>query len=152
MVGKESLGDIDISENDQQLYVVNLNDRRLYTYNAGQPTAAAPVTSVAVPDPGCRAAGDWRPFGLGVRDGVVYVGGTCSAESSQNASDLKAAVWQYNPVTATFAAAPLLTKTLNFPRGEAAVGTPRPTAGTRGRPAPPPSRSRTRWSPTPSRS
>ncbi|WP_159040120.1 SdrD B-like domain-containing protein [Streptomyces sp. XY533] len=124
VVGKESLGDIDISENDRQLFAVNLNDRRLYTYDAAQPTAAAPVTSVAIPNPGCRAASDWRPFGLGVRDGVVYVGGTCSAESTQNAADLQAAVWTYNPVTATFGATPLLTKALNFPRGEASVGTP----------------------------
>ncbi|MFF8835730.1 SdrD B-like domain-containing protein [Streptomyces sp. NPDC015130] len=124
VVGKESLGDIDISENNRQLFAVNLNDRRLYTYNATQPTATAPVTSVAIPNPGCRAAGDWRPFGLGVRDGVVYVGGVCSAESSQSAADLRAVVWTYNPVTATFGQTPILQQPLAFPRGEVNVNVP----------------------------
>ncbi|MFG2292817.1 SdrD B-like domain-containing protein [Streptomyces sp. NPDC048603] len=123
-VGKESLGDIDISEDNRQLYAVNLNDRRLYTYNATQPTAVAPIASVAIPDPGCRAASDWRPFGLGVRDGVVYVGGVCSAESSQNANDLEAVVWTYNPVTAVFSPTPVLRKALTFPRGEPNVSVP----------------------------
>ncbi|MFJ7208048.1 SdrD B-like domain-containing protein [Streptomyces sp. NPDC098789] len=123
-VGKESLGDIDISEDNRQLYVVNLADRRLYTYNATTPTATAPVTSVPIPNPACRTASDWRPFGLGVRDGVVYVGGVCSAESSQNAADLKAVVWTYNPVTAVFSAAPLHQQPLTFPRGEANVQFP----------------------------
>ncbi|MFJ6783234.1 SdrD B-like domain-containing protein [Streptomyces yangpuensis] len=124
VVGKESLGDIDISEDNRQLYAVNLNDRRIYTYNANNPTAAAPITSVAIPDPGCRAGSDWRPFGLGVRDRVVYVGGVCSGESTQNVNDMEAVVWTYNPVNATFAQAPVLRKNLNFPRGEVNVGSP----------------------------
>ncbi|WP_146228399.1 SdrD B-like domain-containing protein [Streptomyces sp. CG 926] len=123
-VGKESLGDIEISEDNKELYVVNLNDRQLYTYDADQPTATAPIDVVPIPNPGCRAAGDWRPFGLGVRDGVVYVGGVCSGESTQNRADMEAVVWTYSPQTNTFGASPVLRKILNFPRGQASSAVP----------------------------
>ncbi|MFJ2868410.1 hypothetical protein ACIO5E_36970, partial [Kitasatospora sp. NPDC087314] len=62
--GRESLGGIKVTDDGGDLFVVNLNDRRLYRYDATVPTAAAPKASYPIPDPGCPAAGDWRPFGL----------------------------------------------------------------------------------------
>ncbi|MFF1799206.1 hypothetical protein ACFVXQ_34205, partial [Kitasatospora sp. NPDC058263] len=56
--GKESLGGLKITDDGRDLFVVNLNDRRLYRYDATAPTAAAPKASYAVPDTGCPAAGD----------------------------------------------------------------------------------------------
>ncbi|MDT7781994.1 MAG: hypothetical protein QOF58_413, partial [Pseudonocardiales bacterium] len=58
--GTQSLGDIDVSEDGSELYVVNLGDKKLYVYDATQPTAAAPKASYAIPSP-CPSAGDWRP-------------------------------------------------------------------------------------------
>ncbi|WP_406401167.1 hypothetical protein OH805_19195 [Streptomyces sp. NBC_00879] len=123
--GKESLGDIEISSDGSELYVVNMNDGNLYTYDATLVSAIAPKRApVKIPDTACTPAGDWRPMGLGVRDGVLYVGGVCSAESTQNVNDLRAVVWTYNPATGTFGAAPIVNAPLNFPRDPAVDPTP----------------------------
>ncbi|MEV6239834.1 SdrD B-like domain-containing protein [Lentzea sp. NPDC051838] len=110
--GTESLGDIDLSEDGSELYVVNMADKKLYVYDATQATAAAPKASYATPATACPA--DWRPGAIGVRDGVVYLGGVCSAQSTNNAADMKAVVYPFQ--NGAFGAA-VLTKTLNFPRG-----------------------------------
>ncbi|MEY9997927.1 putative repeat protein (TIGR01451 family) [Streptomyces sp. V4I8] len=102
VVGKESLGDLDITPDGKDLFVVNLHDRRLYRYDAMQATAAAPKASYSIPDPGCAAAGDWRPFGLGIQDGKVYVGGVCSAQSTGNKNDMRAVVQGFDPTTGQF--------------------------------------------------
>jgi uncharacterized repeat protein (TIGR01451 family) len=102
VVNKESLGDLDISSDGKDLYVVNLNDRRLYRYDAMQAAAAAPKASYSIPDPGCAASGDWRPFGLGVQDSKVFVGGVCSAQSTGNKADMRAVVYEFNPTTGQF--------------------------------------------------
>ncbi|MEV6022419.1 SdrD B-like domain-containing protein [Streptomyces sp. NPDC052036] len=123
--GKESLGDIEISSDGSELYVVNMNDGNLYTYDATQATAGGfKRAPVKIPDSACSPGGDWRPMGLGVRDGVVYAGGVCSAESTQDPTKLRAVVWTYDPVTATFGAAPIVDAPLNFPRDPAEDPTP----------------------------
>lgn len=123
-VGKEGLGDIDLSEKGDELYVVNMYDRKLYTFDATQsaPPPNAPQSSIDIPDPGCNGPADWRPMGLGVRDGVVYVGGVCSAQSTQNAGDLRAVVWTYDPGSQTFSTAPVLDEQLDKARGDLTPG------------------------------
>ncbi|MEM7331106.1 MAG: SdrD B-like domain-containing protein [Chloroflexota bacterium] len=89
-VGKVGIGDIDISENDDMLYVLNLFDRQLYAVPIS-PIPTAPIsTSIGVyPIPtalpgagqGCPTT-DVRPFGLGIQDGQIFVGMVCSGESS----------------------------------------------------------------------
>ncbi|MGW4212445.1 SdrD B-like domain-containing protein, partial [Lentzea sp. NPDC004789] len=118
VVGKESLGDVDISEDGSELYVVNLADKKLYVYDATAPTAAAPKASYAIPSP-CGNAGDWRPGGLGVRDGVLYVGGVCSGESTQNVADMKVVVRKF---TAGAFSAPVISQPLTFKRGKVWAG------------------------------
>lgn len=90
--GKESLGDIELSEDGTELYAVNMADRKLYIYDAIGATAGAAKSSVAIPDLGCKAASDWRPTGLGVRDGTLWVGGVCSGQSSKSINDVRAIV------------------------------------------------------------
>ncbi|MGH4028612.1 SpaA isopeptide-forming pilin-related protein [Actinomycetota bacterium Odt1-20B] len=114
-VTKESLGDVEVSEDGKDLYTVNLKDRKLYRYDATQPTAAAPKASYPIPDPGCAAAGDWRPFGLGVQDGVVYVGGVCSGESSQKQGDMRAVIKTFDPAGGAFTGT-VMDQPLHFPR------------------------------------
>ncbi|MBP2475567.1 phosphatidate phosphatase APP1 [Crossiella equi] len=113
--GKQSLGDLDLSEDGTELYVVNLNDKKLYVYDATGATASAPKGSYTIPDPGCPAAGDWRPGALGVRDGVVYVGGVCTGQSTKEISDIRASVRTFK--AGTFGPV-VLNKQLNFPRGD----------------------------------
>lgn len=96
-VGKEGLGDLDLSDDGHTLYAVGLKAKSLYVYDTtgagpGRP-AARPQRTVPIPDPGCPSGPeDWRPYGLGFHDGALYVGGTCSAESSQKDADLRAYV------------------------------------------------------------
>ncbi|MFE2107818.1 SdrD B-like domain-containing protein [Kitasatospora sp. NPDC059463] len=119
--GKESLGALKVSEDGRDLFVVNLNNRRLYRYDATAATAAAPEASYAVPDPGCPSPVDWRPFGLGMQDGVGYLGGVCSGESTGKVSDLRAVVLPFDPATGAFGPA-VLDQPLDYPREISAKG------------------------------
>ncbi|MFE2345485.1 SdrD B-like domain-containing protein [Kitasatospora cineracea] len=105
--GKESLGGLKLTEDGRDLYVVNLHDRRLYRYDATAPTASAPKAVYAIPVAGCPSAEDWRPYGLGMQDGVGYVGGVCSGQSTGKAADLRAVVLPFDPATGAFKAAVL---------------------------------------------
>lgn len=64
------------------------------------------------------AAGEWRPFGLGMKGDSVFVGGVCDASGSQNHTDLKASVYKLTPsVNSTFT--PVLNATLDYNKGYA---------------------------------
>ncbi|MFG2911127.1 SdrD B-like domain-containing protein [Kitasatospora sp. NPDC048286] len=119
--GKESLGALKVSEDGRDLFVVNLNNRRLYRYDAAKATAPEPQASYAVPDPGCPSPADWRPFGLGLQDGVGYLGGVCSGESTGKVSDLRAVVLPFDPATGAFGKA-VLDQRLDYPREVTAKG------------------------------
>ncbi|MFD8868902.1 SdrD B-like domain-containing protein [Streptomyces sp. NPDC059590] len=94
--GKESIGGLALSEDGSTLYAVNLLTRRLVSFDATGTTASAPKATVRIPDPGCAVATDWRPFALSTHDNKLYVGGVCSAESTQKREDLKAVVYTYD--------------------------------------------------------
>ncbi|HMQ55620.1 MAG TPA: SdrD B-like domain-containing protein, partial [Anaerolineae bacterium] len=121
--GKTALGDLDISEDGETLFAVNLFDLGLYQI----PTdGAGPIISDTVPvdlpgiAPGAGNAcnsEDVRPFGLGVRDGLVYVGMVCTAESSQDPADLHAYIYTFDPTSRTFALTPALDFALDDNRG-----------------------------------
>lgn len=110
-VGKVGLGDLEISDDGNTLYAVNLNERELViiplTYDSiGQPIAptASDISTSIIPiptncddtgiDPNEPDATDWRPFALKFFDDKLYVGGVCTAESMIDPLD---------PATATFA-------------------------------------------------
>lgn len=114
--GAESLGGLAISDDDQTLYVVNLNDRRLYEVDASGPTGVI-VGSTAITDPGC-VGGVWRPGAVTVDDGDVYVGGICDASTSGARSDLRAYVMRLD--AGTFST--VLEQPLDFLRGQAENG------------------------------
>ncbi|MEN9934276.1 MAG: hypothetical protein RLZZ387_855 [Chloroflexota bacterium] len=134
LIGKAGLGDVEMYEDDKTLYAIALGDRRLYEIPSGgaTPPAAASIRRFSMPDPGTTGpnacpldpatpAGELnlnlRPFGLGVNDGLVYVGMVCTAESTRSAADLRAYVYAFDPAAGTFAAAPALTFSLDYARG-----------------------------------
>lgn len=121
-VGKISWGDIDISEDEQFLWGISLTDRKLYKMPIGSlmnpvpPTAAQistyPATGNLTGLPGLSGtnlSSDIRPFGVGIGNGLVYVGLVHSAQTSGLTSELRGFVYEFNPVTTTF------TKVLDFP-------------------------------------
>jgi len=70
-VGRVSLGDIDLSEDDKFLYAVNLYDSTLYKISTNNPTTAI---GYPVPTGTCTTG---RAFGLKIYRGKAYVGVVC---------------------------------------------------------------------------
>lgn len=121
-VGKYSLGGMDLSDDDANLYVMNLENRTLYRLN---PTTGAVLANQQVPlSPPNSPTGDSpdvdiRPFAVEYYHGQLYVGLICSAQSTGNASDMWAYVYTANPTTLAFSASPVFQLALNYPRGKA---------------------------------
>ncbi len=100
-VGKIALGDIDISEDDQTLWAVNLNDRTLLEIPIGLDGVVPPPGHIKSHDiaagaPACTN-GQFRPFALSVRDGQIFVGGVCSGETGGTVNDVVAHVLTHDP-------------------------------------------------------
>jgi uncharacterized repeat protein (TIGR01451 family) len=140
-VGKIGLGSVVIDPEDQNLYTVNLNDKKLYRFelNAGsaparrkrhaRAAAVEPAAAITIPNPQCGAgtalssATNWRPFAAEF-DRVnerLYVGGVCSAETTQDRALLRAVIYRVdNPLSA----APSFVKVLDFPLNYARAPSP----------------------------
>ena len=97
-IGKMGLGDLDISADEQTLYVVSLNSKELVSIDI----ATQAISAVTIPDPGC-VGGQWRPFGLEVYRGDIYVGGVCDSSATvpaaQSSPNLDAYVYRYDGST-----------------------------------------------------
>ncbi len=111
-VGKGGFGDLDISEDLSTLYTINLANKTLLAIPIDNPGA---TVATAVPTPINCPPDDVRPFGIGVKDGNVYVGMVCSGESNSDRSQLRAYVYAF--VQGTFAASPALEIDLTYDRG-----------------------------------
>lgn len=116
--GKESLGDLDISEDGTTLWGINLATRGLYSVDIA--TAAVNQSHGVIGDGlnNCAATnGVYRPFGIGIRDGLIYVGGVCTNENAAlgATTGLQAYVFSYNPVGG--AVTQVLNFALDYPRG-----------------------------------
>ena len=138
-VGKASLGDIDISDDELTIWAINLTDRQLYQIplgtDASSPTAptAAQISRWPFDTDGSDMTDlsgllgtaaerdqDIRPFALAFHDGLVYVGLTGTAQSTvantgntiTNTGDrtqLRGYVYSFDPSTQVFA------QVLSFP-------------------------------------
>lgn len=136
-VGKIALGGLANSGDGSRLYTVALGDRRLYSLPTSGDLNAGTVQRFELPVPvdvtGITATnplGDLRPFAVEYYRGLVYVGAVNSAESTQNAADLKAYVFAFDPATGAFINSsrasttnePVFEFELNYPRGYVHIG------------------------------
>jgi SdrD B-like domain/Secretion system C-terminal sorting domain len=125
LIGKAGIGDIDIDQENQKLYAVNLTDKKVYVADLSLATPVA--TAIAnYTSPGCTN-GSFRPFALKIRKGKLYLGGVCSGETepiSTTKTNLYAYVLEYTISTGTWAASPVLSFQLNY-----AKELPYPTTG-----------------------
>ena len=98
--GKMAWGDIDITEDYQNIVGVNLNNKELYIIEI----ASGVASKIAIPTPGCSGgdADNWRPQGVAVKDNKVFIGGMCSAETTQDRADLHAYFYAYNLTTGSW--------------------------------------------------
>jgi len=120
-VGKESLGDIDITNDGKYLFGVNMFNKTVFVYDLTAADPAASIQTYAIPNPGC--ASDWRPMGTGVGLDTSYVGGVCSGQTDQDMNELSAHVYTFNPATGAFGATQAVDQPLTFGRGRAYKGT-----------------------------
>ncbi|MEP7197599.1 MAG: SdrD B-like domain-containing protein [Saprospiraceae bacterium] len=100
LTGKWGLADIDLNDNGDTLFIMNLYNRSIVIVNIGNPyvfpITKDRVTEIPIPDPGCKNIGEWRPWGIKYKDGNLYIGGVCSAEISKNFRDLNATIYKLN--------------------------------------------------------
>ncbi|WP_456431795.1 SdrD B-like domain-containing protein, partial [Nitratifractor sp.] len=131
-VAKTGIGDIDISDDETKLFAVDLYDRKLYVYQLDKEgKKVGNPTGYDIPNP-CENAVDFRPMATGFHDGKLYVGVTCTAESTvdpDNADDsyygprkgdrskLAAYVYRFDPDAGTFENTPVLHIPLDYQRG-----------------------------------
>ncbi|MEL6355993.1 MAG: SdrD B-like domain-containing protein, partial [Bacteroidota bacterium] len=105
-IGRISLGDLEMSPDFNELWTVNLNTRELVRITVGQPAVkptAADVTSFDVSaiisgaDP--AGNGDYVPFALARNEdtGLMYLGVTGTAQTSQDRANLDAVVYEFDP-------------------------------------------------------
>lgn len=119
LIGKVGIGDMDISEDGNTLWFVNMNDKKLYSLdiagynNTSTLPTAANVASVAIPSVTPCATGS-RPFGTAFYRGKVYVGAVCDALGGTR-SDLRASVFAYDPVGNSWSTA--FNFPLTYPKG-----------------------------------
>ena len=84
-VGKVGLGDLELSDDGQTLYAVNLAARTVDMVNVGVSGATGSIQ--LAPETNCPASvGVLRPFGLGAVAGKLYIGATCTAENTVDAN------------------------------------------------------------------
>ncbi|MDW8319332.1 MAG: SdrD B-like domain-containing protein, partial [Anaerolineae bacterium] len=104
---KEGLGDLTISDDGKTLYAVDLGIRRLLQIpilsngNPGTMVAVSLVSGTGNPysliQSSCPEMGDFRAFGLGYRDGRVYLGAVCTGESTVPSTSLPFDIDQKGP-------------------------------------------------------
>lgn len=128
-VGKIALGDVEITSDNNTLYVINLNGDGITTFpqliridvtNQDAPVVTgiydiSPTTTGVTP-----VNGVLRPWGIGIResDDAVFIGVVASGENSGTTNDLEGYVFEVTPTgmnTATFTNR--LTVDLSYARG-----------------------------------
>ncbi|AQG77905.1 putative Ig domain-containing protein [Spirosoma montaniterrae] len=117
-VGRAGLGDLDLSDDEQTLFVTNLFDKKLYVIPVGNPPSApasGQIQSYTIVPSGTCSNDDYQIFATKFYRGNVYVGAVCTAEVSQSRNDLKALVYQVNPQNGV--ATQVFSTTLGFQRG-----------------------------------
>jgi hypothetical protein len=90
-VGKTGLGDLDVSEDRHELFVMNLADRQIYRYDLATGALLGQFPHGAAGQPWAE---DARPFALELDGEHLYHGVVNSAEKARNRANLSAHVYR----------------------------------------------------------
>ena len=97
-VGKQGIGDIELSEDGLRLYVMDLTNRQVLCIDYATKKL---IWQLAVSTPTCLGgSSDIRPWGLKEHNGVLYVGAVCSGETNKLSTQLHYYVMKCNSITA----------------------------------------------------
>lgn len=125
-VGKIAFGGIALSEDQNELYAMNLANRRLYRIPTTVTPTISNIESFAFPTTmaNCTVASEVRPFAVTWHEGYLYIGAVCSRETSGGpiSTNLRAYVYRFDPVSETFDATPAINLQLNYTRQETDPG------------------------------
>ncbi len=99
-VGRIGLGSLTMSSDEKDMYVVNIHNNTLVKLSSTTPTQATTV-SYNIPNPAC-SDGEYYAFALTQYNDKIYVGVTCTAETSQDVNDSAVTVYEFDPVTTVF--------------------------------------------------
>ena len=102
-VGKAGFGDIELSDDEQTLYVVNLFDRKVYGISTNNPAPGSATPLVGMPwlsNAACNN-GTARPWAMKYRRGKLYVGVVCDGGSGgcnpgAACNDLTASIYSFD--------------------------------------------------------
>ncbi len=105
-VAKMSYGDIDIAEDSDQLWLVNLNQQALISVDISDPDPFVLGTTNqydigTLPGAPVCSNGDIRPWALKFRDGKGYLGAVCDAAGSADSNDLSGYILSFDPLNPT---------------------------------------------------
>jgi hypothetical protein len=121
-IGKASFGGIALTEDESQLWLVNLNERTLLKLNAQLPIGSFPgsvdVYSMAsqINFPSCTQ-GIARPFGINFHDGKGYLGVVCDGSAAvTNSTNVDSIILSFNPNNIALGFTVEKTIDLNYPK------------------------------------
>ncbi len=126
-VGAMSFGDIDLSEDGNTLWLVNLYQKAIISVDVSNPTGSLPGTvnqyllSELTGVPNCTN-GEIRPFALEFYGGRGYLGIVCDGSLSQDSSDLASYVLSFDPNNVALGFQRELKFSLDYPREFAQAG------------------------------
>jgi hypothetical protein len=113
LVGRRGLGDVEVNNNQDTLYTIGLNDRKLYAVPTTGAltnttiksydfvTAITAITGVATLQ---FANSEIHPFAIGInpRDNYVYIGGVYGDDGNTGVSaNIRMLVWRFDPSNGT---------------------------------------------------
>lgn len=116
MAGKVGMGGVQLSRFQDTLFLINLYDKKMYSFLANKPLSApaskeeAKVKSYTIPHPNC-SNNEFAPWALKYYRNKLYIGVVCTAETSQKKEDLIGAIYEMSFTDHQFK------KTLEFPLG-----------------------------------
>jgi trimeric autotransporter adhesin len=121
-VGSTGLGGLEIDQNGRYLYTINLYTKELVkidlrdSVNPLKPTSPSHISRYAIPalSPSDAAKGVQRPWAVKFYREKVYIGAILDASTTNLKADLKAFVYEFDPLTSTFNT--VLSTSLNYTR------------------------------------
>lgn len=80
-VGRESLGDVEVTDDSRFLLAVNMHTDSVVVYPVQDAANPAPLQTLPIPAVACAVDQDWAPMAIAENDGKIYIGAVCGATS-----------------------------------------------------------------------